>query len=209
MLRRNWILTVLGILLPTLCLVHAAEPGTKSFTITDRDVSSFVVTDRLFTPTTLPQENSKGKVAREDTIYLYSAQWCNVCHVAEAVIKKHKDLPFFIKVIDIDVSGKPKGFDSLHSDLRTIPHFEWDTDKGRVYSKWVSVEDLITKWNLSRLPAFPEKKGMQFSADNYNPRWTWPGNLAQHLKTRHGQDVDGLSQDQLESLHDRLHEGRK
>ncbi len=209
MLRRNWILTVLGLIIPKFCFVNAAEPKEKTFIITDRSVSSFVVTDRLVTPTTLPQENSQGKVAREDTVYLYSASWCSVCHVAEAVIKKHKDLPFFIKIIDIDVSGKPKGFDSLSPDLQTIPHFEWDTDKGRVYSKWGGVEDLIRKWNNTRLSSFPEKNVIQSSADNYIPRWTWPGNLAQHLKTRHRQSVDGLTQDQLESLHDSLHEGRK
>lgn len=38
--------------------------------------------------------------------------------------------------------------------------------------------------------------------------WTYPGDIASHLSTTHGQDVSGLTTEQQLTLHDDLHEGR-
>lgn len=45
-------------------------------------------------------------------------------------------------------------------------------------------------------------------ANNYRPRWTWPGNLGAHLRNAHRVNTAGMSQDQMEATHDNLHEGR-
>ncbi len=37
------------------------------------------------------------------------------------------------------------------------------------------------------------------------PRWTWPGDLGDHLQSTHGVSVDGMSQAQMEATHNRLH----
>ena len=37
------------------------------------------------------------------------------------------------------------------------------------------------------------------------PTWTWPGDLATHLRTTHGVSTDGLSGAELVQLHDNLH----
>lgn len=38
--------------------------------------------------------------------------------------------------------------------------------------------------------------------------WGYPGDIAAHLATTHGQSVSGLSHEQMMSLHDAIHEGR-
>ena len=39
--------------------------------------------------------------------------------------------------------------------------------------------------------------------------WGYPGDIATHLATSHGQQVSGLSHAQMVALHDALHEGRQ
>lgn len=41
------------------------------------------------------------------------------------------------------------------------------------------------------------------------PHWTYPGDIQSHLAVGHGQQVSGMSQDEMESLHDSLHEGTR
>lgn len=40
------------------------------------------------------------------------------------------------------------------------------------------------------------------------PTWTWPGNLRQHLESTHGVNTAGLSDSQLRTVHDNLHNAR-
>ena len=43
--------------------------------------------------------------------------------------------------------------------------------------------------------------------NNYQARWTWPGNLSSHLSSTHGIDTSGMSRAEMMALHDQLHEG--
>lgn len=48
-----------------------------------------------------------------------------------------------------------------------------------------------------------------YSVSAYTPRWTWPGDLRQHLALTHGYSLswlNTLSADQLEALHDKDHD---
>ena len=38
--------------------------------------------------------------------------------------------------------------------------------------------------------------------------WSFPGRIQDHLSGFHGQDISGLSYEQMLSLHDAIHEGR-
>ena len=37
------------------------------------------------------------------------------------------------------------------------------------------------------------------------PRWTWPGDLGDHLQSTHGVSINGMSQAQMEAIHNQLH----
>lgn len=41
------------------------------------------------------------------------------------------------------------------------------------------------------------------------PTWTWPGDLANHLRVEHGQNVSGMSFESMRALHDNLHNGTR
>lgn len=40
----------------------------------------------------------------------------------------------------------------------------------------------------------------------YQPRWTWPGAIEQHLYATHGLNVSGMSYTDMLRLHDSLHD---
>ena len=41
-----------------------------------------------------------------------------------------------------------------------------------------------------------------------NGHWGFPGRIVDHLSGFHGQDISGLTREQLLDLHDAIHEGR-
>ena len=78
-------------------------------------------------------------------------------------------------------------------------------DKWFYHSGYLGVDDFKKWWDADKAtgvkPVFP------YSSNGYTPHWTWPGNLAQHLRSTHGINTDGMSQDQMEQAHDRSHDG--
>lgn len=201
MFRRNFLATILAFFTKSL---FAGRP--KSFVITDHDVSGFVVTDHpSLQEKRVVTEHNPG-VHEDDKIFLYSATWCGPCRAAKEALAKIKDKPFVLDIVDVDAEKYPPGFDKLPTKLQTIPHFEWNTPNGRVYTKWKDYEDLVGKWLLSK-----QRKNLTYTdvqvQEGYKPKWTWPGKLADHLRLAHGKDVGALSQDQMELLHDELHGG--
>lgn len=58
---------------------------------------------------------------------------------------------------------------------------------------------------VKELPATaPEKKSV--SKSTYVPRWTYPGDIATHMKQTHGVDISGMTQSELLRMHDNLHD---
>lgn len=80
------------------------------------------------------------------------------------------------------------------------PTLHWTDESGKawMYTGWPGIERFTKVW---KDPAPKPQSGP------YAARWTWPGNLSDHLRSTHGANVNGLSQDELERLHDQLHEG--
>lgn len=39
--------------------------------------------------------------------------------------------------------------------------------------------------------------------------WSYPGNITEHLRNHHGQNVSGLSIEQQLTMHDRIHEAER
>lgn len=85
--------------------------------------------------------------------------------------------------------------------IEGYPTLHWMDENGKpwTYLGWPGIEKFEQIWRN------PVPK-VQASAP-YAARWTWPGNLADHLRGTHGASVGGLTHDQMELLHDQLHEG--
>jgi thiol-disulfide isomerase/thioredoxin len=133
------------------------------------------------------------KAAIKSVVRFYSASWCAPCKAAKATLNQAK-LPFTLEAIDVDVHGWPLGVD-------TIPHFEWDSPRGKLYTKWHGTTDLVGKWKYSQRAE---------TKTTYRARWTYPGpSIQAHLQTSHGVNAAGMSRAEAEALHDSLHEGKR
>lgn len=73
------------------------------------------------------------------------------------------------------------------------------------HSGYRGVDDFKKWWGEEK--ATGVKPILPYSSNAYTPHWTWPGNLAQHLRSTHGINPDGMTQDQMEQAHDRSHDG--
>lgn len=160
--------------------------------------SAIAIETSLRTDTAEPSPPAETKEKAEPAkliVVMYSAKWCAPCQRAKAELKGAK-LPFELQIIDVDQAGWPGGLD-------TIPHFEWDSPRGKLFAKWNGVKDLIGRWELSQRPA-PKHSTV---TSKYRARWTWPGDLRTHLLRTHGiGNAMSMTQDQAEALHDQLHE---
>jgi len=78
-------------------------------------------------------------------------------------------------------------------------------DKWFYHSGYLGVDDFKKWWEGDK--ASGVKPIHPYSSNAYAPHWTWPGNLAQHLRDTHGINPSGMSQDQMEQAHDRSHDG--
>lgn len=182
--------TILALLVVTVTLAHSTFAG--DFVVTDRPAKSgFVVTDR-------PKKSQDKPV-----MYFYTANWCGPCKVPSGELSKEAEsLPF--KIVKVDVDKTPLS-PLLPESEQTIPHFEWNgADGARLYCKWKDREDLVSRWSLSQ-----ERAKKKPSSGSSGARWTWPGRLDDHLVSSHGVNPLGMSQKEMEDLHDGLHEGRK
>lgn len=53
----------------------------------------------------------------------------------------------------------------------------------------------------------PKSGASIYSTDTKPGHWTFPGDIASHLRTTHGKNVNGMTQEQMLNMHDALHEG--
>lgn len=98
----------------------------------------------FLTPPLVPPPPSVATVEARPTVTMYSAAWCAPCQRAKVELKAlEKTLPFVIKIVDVDDRGWPAGVES-------IPHFEWDSPRGKLFAKWNGVKDLLARWELSQ-----------------------------------------------------------
>lgn len=94
------------------------------------------------------------------------------------------------------------------------PAIHWEgADEWSVmyFDEWQGVSDFVLKWKSSQTKKTQTVKTKESARgrDTYSPRWTWPGDLGQHLRQVHGIDTTGMNQDDLERTHDNLHEGSR
>jgi hypothetical protein len=101
-----------------------------------------------------------------------------------------------------------------------FPAFHWIDTDGHIrlesgYSDPADFEEMLrepyvcTKIAKGKLPGAVQRRWLGKGIVNlYTPHWTWPGNLAHHLTSFHRVSVQGLSHDQMEALHDSLHDGK-
>lgn len=138
-----------------------------------------------------------------------SAEWCGPCKVAKAAltVKVREKLPFRIRDRDVDKEG--------WQGESGIPVFRWETPTGPMHIGWHSVDNLVSEWKrtttkVKTVQPQASTRNRWPSMAGYRARWTWPHkqSLADHLRTTHGvNEAYQLNQDQLEAVHDALHEG--
>lgn len=155
--------------------------------------------DHAVTKPTVP----KAKAAIK-TVEVYFAPFhCPPCEQLKRDIKGW-DAPFVLT------------YPKIHSGIPSYPHLRWLDGSGKPQNQsgWSGRDAFLKVW-LSRetqgLKA-PESKsqllklsGPKLTQNDYNPIMTWPGNLSNHLTDDHHVSVNGLSTDQMEMLHDSLH----
>jgi hypothetical protein len=96
----------------------------------------------------------------------------------------------------IDKDTKNRGYPVIHYQIG---------EKWYYHSGYNGVDDFKKWWTEKN--ARGTKLIQPYSSNAYTPHWTWPGNLAQHLRDTHGINPSGMSQDQMEQAHDRSHDG--
>lgn len=134
-------------------------------------------------------------------MYLHTASWCAPCQAAKKALTKEilEKLPFTIEVRDSTEYEYP----------HPIPAFHWDTPNGPMKLEgWYGVDHLVSEWTKTQTKRSKTVQ-IQRSVNHYNPQWTWPGNLGSHLQGTHRVNVSGMTHDQMEQLHDQLHNGRR
>lgn len=131
------------------------------------------------------------KSSKRATVAMYSTSNCQPCIIAKKELKAAKDLPF-----DVVFDAKPT------INVESFPTFHWSNERGNWQtSGWDGVEKLKASWKSSQ-----DQKQRTQAATRYRARWTWPGDLRQHLRATHG-ITESLTQEQAERVHDALHEG--
>lgn len=125
---------------------------------------------------------------------------CGPCRAAKEKLteKVLKGFPFRLIEIDNDIH---KGWD------KEVPAFVWEVgNKTHWYIGFPGVEQLVAGWKGTQPGTKMVVRNNYPAMYGYRPRWTWPGNLAYHLRMAHGVG-ESLTQDQMEAVHDALHEG--
>lgn len=147
--------------------------------------------------------------ASRPVLDFYSASWCGYCRIPEAAYTPAvlAAQPFTLNKLDYD--NQPS---NLKPYSGKIPAFV-DRETGKVVSVgWPGINELIAVWEMetgrksSKPKLSPQPAAASRSQNSYNPQWTWPGNLRQHLQSTHGiANAGSLTQDEAEQMHDQLH----
>ena len=136
-------------------------------------------------------------------VYVYKAPFkCPPCDAAEKALKNKNNLELYF-----EFDRLPK----LVYQPEAFPHFYWQTQDGKWanHSGWTTLDSFMATYRQKI--EVPKAKAMarEPELDQYYPGWTWPGVLAQHLSSFHRINIAGMTQDQMEMTHDRIHESTR
>lgn len=133
----------------------------------------------------------ESEQSEKPLLFMYTTSNCEPCETAKRELKAAKDLPF-----DVVFDAKPT------ITVESFPTLHWSNERGHWQtSGWDGVEKLEATWKSSQ-----EQNQRTQTSTRYRARWTWPGDLRQHLRATHG-ITESLTQEQAERVHDALHEG--
>ena len=139
--------------------------------------------------------------SRPKVYIAFAPFYCPPCEIQKSAIQGWNPEEFDIEVVS---SGQ------FPVQISSYPCTAWKNSSGEWVRlpQWTGRAALIATWNLSQQPksASTRPQSAVRSQNAYNPQWTWPGNLKQHLQSTHGvPNASNLTQDEAERLHDSLH----
>lgn len=148
----------------------------------------FEVARGVLEPTqTAPNAPAKPKLV------MYTKPSCTPCKVGKAALQAAQDLPFDWYELNL-----------LEESDVSVPKFEWNSPNGKMsLTGWYGLDRLVSEFKRTQTKI---KSVQKVEKNLYNPSWTWPGNLNQHLQSAHRINTSGMSQDQMERVHDAAHE---
>lgn len=198
---------IIGFLAIAVCFGGMALYG-SDFVITTRQPAHMVITDRGFGPPLFVITERVADTGQENDkpyVDFYTAKWCVNCRTPAKILKEAEEsLPFRIRKIDVDENGLPP---NLPNQDQTIPHFQWKNENGNdVYSKWEGKAKLIEKWKRNS-PKPAQQPSTLLLRKKYTARWVYPGDIHQHMKESHQVSGD-YTKEELEEIHDLIHEGK-
>ena len=157
-----------------------------------------------------PKEEPKSnQTPKPEVLVFYAPFSCPPCDSFNSAITelknkdKLKDLPFEFKF------NKEPPVAIVH-----YPFVVWKNASGKwVYlDSWKGMQNLVDTWKFSQTTK--QRVTILGDADElptmsgYQHKWQWfDGALTNHMRSVHGIDVSYLNQDQLELIHDKLHDG--
>lgn len=145
-------------------------------------------------PQRQPQQ-AKTTATAKTVIYVYTPTFhCPACDRAKAFLQGNNDLEQSFQFTKLPrLTFKPDSY----------PMFYWSPKPNAwaIIYGWTDYDRFQAQYHQT--PMGRESSRLQHN--NYNPVYNWPGSLAHHLSTFHRQLISGMSQDQMERLHDRLH----
>lgn len=198
--RRDWLKSLLAAVVPSSVLADEATYWRArvqtALAIQEAESNPWLPPVPPKAPELPPQPKTGVKVDLRPIIYRLTATWCAPCRALGASLTKdvRDKLPFQIVDWDVDQKG--------YMGAPTIPAFWWKSPQGNRRVSWSSIEHLVKTWEATQKPV------AKATAGSYSPGWSWPGSLRHHLLTTHGiPEAANLSQDNLERLHDALHNG--
>lgn len=169
-------------------------------------------------PANVPQNPPKIAPNERKTIIGYCTHgFCPPCLRAQEDAKAGR--------LSVDVVWMPAPawyleYEKYDKERYGFPAFHWIDADGHIrlesgYDDPADFEEMLrepyvcTKIAKGKLPGAVQRRWLGKGIVNlYTPHWTWPGNLAHHLTSFHRVNVQGLSHDQMEALHDSLHDGK-
>ena len=185
--------SMMKLLLPALLLVFPLVASGQDFVITP--------SPGYPSPQAGPQAGPQGKI-----IYMFTSNGCAPCKrwFAQEAPKLAKRGFIFgemgkvnVAIVDVDLY---KEFSDHYKVTATPTFLIIENGKETVrHDKAVSAETLALAYlGQPKRQSVPHYGGTD---------WSWPGDLAHHLRTTHGKDVSGLSQQEMRRLHNNLHNG--
>ncbi len=158
--------------------------------------------------TDAPETAVAPKASRPVVYAIYSPSFCPPCNDQKRDVKDWTDAPFDVKPL---AGQSPIPIEGYPTTLWRVNGVWWS------FSGWHGRKHLESEWKRSQdatVPKASRTSGGAVTSGNKSTvrsgglHWTYPGSIEHHLRTTHGQNVTGLTREQMLDLHDRLHEGR-